>query len=592
MMTSSKPIIYQLLPRLFTNYCETPAVNGTLEQNGSGKLNAINDTILSEIRALGATHVWYTGVIEHSHDADYSAYGIPRDNPHVVKGHAGSPYAITDYYDIDPDLAEDVPARMAEFEALVDRTHRAGMKVIIDFVPNHVAREYRSDAKPAGIEDLGAADNREMFFSPDNNFYYITRQLFAPHVDMGHGADAYIEFPAKASGNDCFTAFPGVNDWYDTVKLNYGYDPGDHSRHFDPVPDTWLKMLHILRYWAAKGIDGFRCDMVHMVPLEFWAWAIPQVKERWPEVIFIAEIYDVGLYRPFIEQGGFDYLYDKVNLYDTLRAIETQNHSAATLTNCWQTVEGIGGHMLNFIENHDEQRFASPFYAGDAARVVPSLVVAATIGTGPMMIYFGQELGEPGADAEGYSGLDGRTTIFDYWSVASVRRWLNRGDCRGSLRPDQKALRDLYGRILRLAATEPAIAGGGFFDLMYVNYTNPRLNPHRHYVYLRHKDDDILLIAVNFGDEQADIAVNIPAHAFNTLDTPQGTDTGARELLTGASAPMTLSASEPTELTVPAHGAAIWRLSAKAMKPQAPGSPKKRGRSAKAASPKSGATRK
>lgn len=592
MMTSTKPIIYQLLPRLFTNYCETPAVNGTLEQNGSGKLNAINDTILSEIRALGATHVWYTGVIEHSHDADYSAYGIPRDNPHVVKGHAGSPYAITDYYDIDPDLAEDVPARMAEFEALVGRTHRAGMKVIIDFVPNHVAREYRSDAKPAGIEDLGAADNREMFFSPDNNFYYITRQLFAPHVDMGSGADAYVEFPAKASGNDCFTAFPGVNDWYDTVKLNYGYDPGDRSRHFDPVPDTWLKMLHILRYWAAKGIDGFRCDMVHMVPLEFWAWAIPQVKERWPEVIFIAEIYDVALYRPFIEQGGFDYLYDKVNLYDTLRAIETQNHSAATLTNCWQTVEGIGAHMLNFLENHDEQRFASPFYAGDAARVVPSLVVAATMGTGPMMIYFGQELGEPGADAEGYSGLDGRTTIFDYWSVASVRRWLNRGDCRGSLRPGQKTLRDLYGRILRLAATEPAIAEGGFFDLMYVNYTNTRLNPHRHYVYLRHKDDDILLIAVNFGDEQADIAVNIPAHAFNTLDTPQGTDPKARELLTGATAPMTLSASEPAELIVPAHGAAIWRLSAKAMKPQAPGSPKKRGRSAKAAAPKTPATRK
>lgn len=592
MMTSTKPIIYQLLPRLFTNYCETPAVNGTLEQNGSGKLNTINDTILSEIRALGATHVWYTGVIEHSHDADYSAYGIPRDNPHVVKGHAGSPYAITDYYDIDPDLAEDVPARMAEFEALVGRTHRAGMKVIIDFVPNHVAREYRSDAKPAGIEDLGAADNREMFFSPDNNFYYITRQLFAPHIDMGSGADAYVEFPAKASGNDCFTAFPGVNDWYDTVKLNYGYDPGDHSRHFDPVPDTWLKMLHILRYWAAKGIDGFRCDMVHMVPLEFWAWAIPQVKERWPEVVFIAEIYDVALYRPFIEQGGFDYLYDKVNLYDTLRAIETQNHSAATLTNCWQTVEGIGGHMLNFLENHDEQRFASPFYAGDADRVVPSLVVAATMGTGPMMIYFGQELGEPGADAEGYSGLDGRTTIFDYWSVASMRRWLNRGDCRGSLRPDQKALRDLYGRILRLAATEPAIAEGGFFDLMYVNYTNPRLNPHRHYVYLRHKDDDILLIAVNFGDEQADIAVNIPAHAFNTLNTPQGTDPGAHELLTGATAPMTLSASEPAELTVPAHGAAIWRLSAKAMKPQPPGSPKKRGRAAKAAAPKTPATSK
>ena len=267
---STKPIIYQLLPRLYTNYCPAPVHNGTLEQNGSGKLNSITERILRDIRSLGTTHVWYTGVIEHAHDADYTAYGIPRHNPHVIKGHAGSPYAITDYYDIDPDLAEDVPARMAEFEALVDRTHKAGMKVIIDFVPNHVARQYASDAKPAGIEDLGYGDNKDMFFSPTNNFYYIPRQQFAPHVDMGLGDDAYIEFPAKASGNDCFNAFPGVNDWYDTVKLNYGVDPWNGSRHFDPIPPTWLKMLHILRYWAAKGIDGFRCDMVHMVPVEFW----------------------------------------------------------------------------------------------------------------------------------------------------------------------------------------------------------------------------------------------------------------------------------------------------------------------------------
>ena len=333
-MTPEKPIIYQLLPRLFTNYCASPVANGTLAENGSGKLNGITDTVLESIRSLGATHVWYTGVIEHAHDADYSAYGIARQNPYVVKGHAGSPYAITDYYDIDPDLAEDVPNRMAEFEALVERTHAAGMKVIIDFVPNHVARQYYSDAKPAGIEDFGHGDNREMFFCRDNNFYYITRQQFAPHIDLGSGAGAYVEFPAKASGNDCFTAFPGVNDWYDTVKLNYGVDYGDGSRHFEPIPDTWYKMLHILRYWASKGIDGFRCDMVHMVPLEFWHWAVPQVKSHYPGISFIAEIYDIGLYRPFIEYGCFDYLYDKVNLYDTLRAIETDNCSAARITGC------------------------------------------------------------------------------------------------------------------------------------------------------------------------------------------------------------------------------------------------------------------
>ncbi|MDE6332933.1 MAG: alpha-amylase, partial [Muribaculaceae bacterium] len=235
---TNRPIIYQLLPRLFSNYCPDPVSNGTLSRNGSGKLNDITPAVLKAVKELGITHIWYTGVIEHAHDADYTAYGIPRHNPHVIKGHAGSPYAITDYYDIDPDLAEDVPNRMQEFENLVKRTHKEGMKVIIDFVPNHVARQYASDSRPKGIEDLGHGDDREMFFKPSNNFYYITRQQFAPsEVDLGNGDDAYVEFPARASGNDCFTAFPGKFDWYDTVKLNYGVDYGDGTRHFDPVPD-------------------------------------------------------------------------------------------------------------------------------------------------------------------------------------------------------------------------------------------------------------------------------------------------------------------------------------------------------------------
>ncbi len=265
-----KPIIYQLLPRLFTNYCETCRHDGTIEQNGCGKMNAITGRVLKSIKDLGVTHVWYTGVIEHAHATDYSHFGIKRDNPHVVKGKAGSPYAISDYYDIDPDIAENVEKRLSEFDRLVERTHKSGLKVIIDFVPNHVARRYESDVKPVGIEDFGVGDDNTMFFRRDNNFYYITRQLFAPSIDLGEGDDAYVEFPAKASGNDCFTAFPGPNDWYETVKLNYGVDYGDGSRHFDPIPSTWFKMLHILRYWASRKIDGFRCDMAFMVPVEFW----------------------------------------------------------------------------------------------------------------------------------------------------------------------------------------------------------------------------------------------------------------------------------------------------------------------------------
>lgn len=569
-MIHQKPIIYQLLPRLFTNYCTTPVVGGTLQQNGSGKLNDINSTILGAIRDLGATHVWYTGIIEHAHDVDYTSYGISRQNPHIVKGKAGSPYAICDYYDIDPDLAVDVPGRMAEFEALVDRTHEAGLKVIIDFVPNHVARQYHSDAKPAGIEDFGTGDNHEMFFEPNNNFYYITRQQFSPHIDLGSGADAYVEFPAKASGNDCFTAFPGPNDWYETVKLNYGIDYGNGSSHFDPIPDTWFKMLHILRFWASKGIDGFRCDMAHMVPAEFWHWAIPQVKQHWPEIVFIAEIYDVSLYRPYLDYAGFDYLYDKVNLYDTLRAVETANHSAARITGCWQTVEGIGDKMLNFLENHDEQRFASTFYAGEAQRVVPSLIVSAFFSTGPFMIYFGQELGEPGMDAEGFSGLDGRTTIFDYWSLATIRRWLKNGTCRGALTPQQKSLRALYRRILTLANSEAALREGSFFDLMYVNLENPGLNPHRHFAFLRHKDDETIVIVANFGNSDDDVDLIIPRHAFMSLDLPEGIDPKARNLLEGGSEAKTFASTEPFRVHVPAHNAAVWKISSDRIKPLRP----------------------
>lgn len=556
-----KPIIYQLFPRLFTNTCTNRIPNGSIEQNGVGKMNDINNKVLKSIKELGITHVWYTGVIEHATKTDYSTYGINPDNPHVVKGNAGSPYAIKDYYDIDPDIAVDVPNRMHEFEALVKRTHDCGMKVIIDFVPNHVARQYHSDAKPAGIEDFGVNDNPNMMFTPNNNFYYITRQVFHPQFDLGSGKDAYFEFPAKATGNDCFTAFPSQNDWYETIKLNYGVDYGNGSRHFEPIPDTWFKMVNILRFWASKGIDAFRCDMVFMVPVEFWGWAIPLVKEKYPDVKFIAEIYDVNLYRNYIYNGHFDYLYDKVTLYDTLRGVQCCNISAASITNCWQTVDGINDHMLNFLENHDEQRFASTQYAGNAEIVTPSLVVSATISRAPMMIYQGQELGEKAEDAEGFSGLDGRTTIFDYWSIPSVCRWYNNGKCNDKLLTEsEKKLRNLYKQILTLCNTEKAISDGEFFDLMYVNYNN--VNPHRHYTYLRHHKDETLLIAVNFGDEIADVNINIPFHAFDYLNLEQGIYNGV-ELLSRKKEKFSLSVNTPFHTIIEPFSAVIWKLTEK-----------------------------
>ena len=557
---NDKLIIYQLLPRLFTNTNSNCVPNGTIEQNGCGKLNDITETVLNSIATLGITHIWYTGVIEHATKTDYSRFGIRPDNPHIVKGNAGSPYAIKDYYDIDPDLAEKVPERMKEFEALVKRTHDCGMKVIIDFVPNHVARQYHSDAAPAGVKDFSADDNMNVFFSPNNNFYYIPRQKFSPSFDLGNGEDAYMEFPAKASGNDCFNAFPNQYDWYETVKLNYGIDYGDGSTHFDPIPDTWKKMLNILRFWAAKGIDGFRCDMAHMVPVEFWTWAISAVKEKYPSIIFIAELYDVGIYRDYIYRAGFDYLYDKVNLYDTLRGIRCGNISAAQLTSCWQTVEGIANHMLNFLENHDEQRFASNEYAGNANLVIPSLVVCSTINCGPIMIYGGQELGEKGEDAEGFSGKDGRTTIFDYWSVPSIREWYDNGKCDSAgLDEEKKALRETYCKILNIAKKEKSINEGGFFDLMYVNYTNPTFNPHNVFTYLRNYGNELIVVAVNFSYNAFDCKINIPQHAFDILGLIPG-EYMATELISGKRSKKTLSPVTLFETSLGSNSAVIWKV--------------------------------
>jgi glycosidase len=559
---NEKLTIYQVFPRLFGNQRTNPITNGSLIQNGCGKMADFTPKALKEIKNLGISHIWYTGIIEHATQTNYTEFGIPQDHSLVVKGKAGSPYAIKDYYDIDPDLAGQVDNRMQEFEALVKRTHKEKMGVIIDFVPNHVARQYCSDAKPPYVQNLGDGDCTSNAFSPTNNFYYIPQQAFTLFGDAQQEDYPYSEFPAKATGNDQFTANPTVNDWYETIKLNYGVDYiNGNQEHFDPMPDTWIKMRDILLFWASKGIDGFRCDMAEMVPVAFWHWVIKEIKDKYPTVIFIAEVYNPSLYRNYIHTGGFDYLYDKVGLYDTLKAVTCGQGSACNITHCWQSVSDIQDHMLNFLENHDEQRIASDFFAGNAAKGIPAMTVLSTLGTNPVMIYSGQELGEAAMDQEGFSGVDGRTTIFDYWSVDKLRRWNNQGAFgTEQLTAEEVELQQFYKQLLNICRTEKCIKDGTLFDLIYANESNPKFDTSKQFAFLRKAGKEVLLVVANFNSEAVKVEVNIPSEAFELLSIPTNNTATVENLITNKKSITTLTPLSPYQVSVEAYNVKMLKF--------------------------------
>lgn len=542
-----KTIIYQCFPRWITNYNTTRQPNGDRATNGCGTFAAITPTFLKSIADLGATHIWYTGIIRHANAED--------NTPEIVKGKAGSPYAITDYYDVDPDLAVNKSKRMAEFESMLKRTHRAGLKVIIDFVPNHVAREYHSTCLPEGVKDLGEGDNPNWAFSPLNNFYYLPGEQFAPQFPIGK----YNEYPAKVTGNDCFSAHPSHNDWYETVKLNYGiYYRGGGEKQFYPRPNTWDKMRDILLYWSAKGVDAFRVDMAEMVPSEFFDWAIQEVKQHYPDIEFIGEVYNPSRYHEYLN-AGFDYLYDKVGMYDYLRGVVSKNWPAEGITQQWQAVSDIRDRMLYFIENHDEQRIASGFFSGGGRYAEPAMIVAATLGTNPVMIYAGQELGEKGMDAEGFSGIDGRTSIFDYWGVKSIQAWANEGAFDGAgLSEAQSELRTFYQRLLTFARTSPAITQGKMYDLEYAQ--GEGFNRHEQFAYLRSSGKETLLVVLNFDDKQVDTTITIPVDAFIYLQMEEKLIALAEDALSGASYEFPLLPNHPIRLTLPAWTGLILKI--------------------------------
>ncbi len=545
-----KVIVYQIFTRLFGNRNLSRKENGTIAENGCGKMADFTPEVLKDIQKMGISHVWYTGIIRHATQTDYTKYGIPRQHPAIVKGRAGSPYAITDYYDVDPDLAVDVKQRMKEFEQLVQRTHEAGLKVIIDFVPNHVARQYHSVCKPKKVKDLGETDDSMMGFDPQNNFYYCPGQRFDPYFDLYQGEqEPYLEMPAKATGNDHFDNAPGKNDWYETVKLNYGVDYyAGRIGHFDPIPDTWLKMTDILLFWAKKGIDGFRCDMAEMVPAEFWQYATTIVKKKYKHIVFVGEVYNPHEYRHYLA-SGFDWLYDKVGMYDTMRSVICGQASASAISHAWQQTDDIRDHMLYFLENHDEQRIASDFFAADAQKGVPAMMASLLMQQNPFMLYAGEEYGERGMDREGFSGNDGRTTIFDYWSVDTLCRAAS-----GQLTEQEKALHDIHVKTMHIARQEKTVAEGVFFDLMYVNS-----HLQRQYAFLRRAEGELLLVVANFDGSDVTINVNVPSHAFDFL-TMKEKKVIATDLLTKEKLAMSMKRDGAVRMEVGAYSGRVWKI--------------------------------
>lgn len=577
-MPPKKIIVYQVFTRLFGNTNANNIPWGTKAQNGVGKFNDFTDTALAEIKKLGVSHIWYTGVPHHGVIGDFPEIGLTSDDPDVIKGRAGSPYAVRDYYQVNPDLAVDVTRRMEEFEALIARTHKQGIKVIIDIVPNHVSRHYEGKNNPAGVLDFGAKDDTDLAYAKNNNFYYLPGKAFqVPASKNGYrplGGAAhplsdgkFAEFPAKWTGNGSRLAQPDFYDWYETVKVNYGVSPKgikdfvalpeeastlDIQAHYafwqgKEVPDSWIKFKDITQFWLAKGVDGFRFDMAEMVPVEFWSYLNSHIKIKYPDAFLLAEVYNPSLYRDYIHKGKMDYLYDKVELYDTLKHIMRGHGSTDNLVPILEGLSDIEHHMLHFLENHDEQRIASPEFAGNPWKALPAMVVSATSTTAPTLIYFGQEVGEPGAEMAGF-GQPSRTSIFDYIGVPQHQKWMNGGKFDGGqLSDNEKALRNYYSEVLNFTRGSSALMGA-YLDLHRYNRSKNPDYTDKTFAYARWDKEQKLLVVTNFDETQS---VNTVLHLSPELLKAWNLNSGNREIQE------VLFGKKTTQLRVDAQGAHI-----------------------------------
>ena len=588
-VSDKKVVVYQVFTRLFGNTNTNNKPWGTIEENGVGKFNDFTDKALHEIKDLGVSHIWYTGVPHHALIHDYTAIGISNDDPEVVKGRAGSPYAVKDYYNVNPDLAVNPANRLKEFEALIKRTHKAGLKLIIDIVPNHVARKYEGRNNPKGVRDFGADDDVTVEYKRDNNFYYIPNTHFEvpdtakplngeknPLVD-----GKFEEYPAKWTGNGSRLAKPDKNDWYETVKVNYGirpdgskdfpelpagFDTKSYQEHFDfwkdkEVPSSWIKFRDIALYWTAKGVDGFRYDMAEMVPYEFWSYMNSAIKVKNPDAFLLAEVYNPNEYRNYIRLGKMDYLYDKVELYDKLKEIVQGRSQTDPITTIQNGMADIEHHMLHFLDNHDEQRLASPEFAGTPETGKPLMVVSATISTSPSMIYFGQEVGEAGNENGGF-GTHSRTSIFDYVGVPNHQRWMNEGKFDGGqLSQSEKDLRDFYKRLLNFTLNSTALMGQ-YQEIHGLNrYATEGYFPEV-YSYVRWSDTEKLIIIANFSSEHTShFELKIPKDVIQKWNLKDGNYTITDQLYQKSSLQLQVINGEgKVQITIAPSESFIYKL--------------------------------
>jgi glycosidase len=552
-VSEKKIVVYQVFTRLFGNKNTNNKPWGTIEENGVGKFNDFTDKALREIKDLGVSYIWYTGVPHHALVRDYTAFGISNDDPDVVKGRAGSPYAVKDYYNVNPDLAVDPANRLQEFEALISRTHKSGLKLIIDIVPNHIARKYEGKNNPVGVSDFGANDDVRVEYSRDNNFYYIPNSKFeVPDTKKPLNGENHLlsdgkfsELPAKWTGNGSRLAKPDQNDWYETVKVNYGirpdgskdfpelpsgFDSKSYKDHFEfwknkEVPDSWKKFKSIALYWTAKGVDGFRYDMAEMVPYEFWSYMNSAIKMSNPDAFLLAEVYNPKEYRNYIHLGKMDYLYDKVETYDKLKEVIQGKSLPDGLSAIQNDMKDIERHMLHFLDNHDEQRLASPEFAGSPQKGKPLMVVSTTISSSPTMIYFGQEVGEPGNENAGF-GTHSRTSIFDYVGVPNHQRWMNNGKFDGGqLTKEEKELRDFYKRLLNFSVNSSALMGE-FQEIQTINRQDTKGYDDAIYAYSRWSDTQKLIVVTNFSaNTDSAFELKIPADVIKKWNLKEGSYT-------------------------------------------------------------------
>ncbi|MFA0112301.1 alpha-amylase family protein [Vibrio sp. 10N.261.46.E11] len=550
-MYNKKHSIYQIFTRLFGNQNTQNTPWGTIEQNGVGKFSDFTNKALTEIRELGITHIWYTGVPHHAVINDYKHIGISDDHPSVVKGRAGSPYAVKDYYSVNPDLADNPAQRLQEFEALIKRSHDNGLKVIIDIVPNHIARNYQGLNNPEGVRDFGDQDDTTVEYHRNNNFYYIPDSTFElPEIEPAfiplggeqhpNLASPFLESPAKWTGNGSRLSKPNFDDWYETVKINYGVRPDgskdfpglpndyamhDHLAHYHfwqqvDVPDSWVKFRDIALYWLEKGVDGFRYDMAEMVPVEFWSYLNSSIKVKNQDAFLMAEVYQPDLYRDYIRLGKMDYLYDKVDLYDGLKAIMQGKASTAIIPEIQHQMMDIEHHMMHFLDNHDEQRVASPEFIGNPHIAKPAMLVSALLSSSPTMIYFGQEVGEPGTENAGF-GQPSRTSIFDYIGVPQHQKWMNGGKFDGGqLNDDEKQLRLFYQQVMTFSLNHSSMTGA-YQDLHQSNQLSDSV-----YAFLRFDNQELVIAAANFSQSKTDhIQLKVTAEVIQKLGIADGSYT-------------------------------------------------------------------